>query len=154
VFKGAALQSDTAVRASHVVSKIVAKKIKPFSDWEIIKECKRAVADIAFPEKKIKISTMNLSRFTIGRKIEDLSNNTEKKLKEKAANFHLFSLAMDESTDVSNTAQLAIFVPGTDNELIVTEELAGPMAMKRDDYLHDEIKKGLQKLNIPIQKLV
>jgi hypothetical protein len=36
VFKSAALQSDTAVRAGNVVSEILAKKIKPFSDGEII----------------------------------------------------------------------------------------------------------------------
>jgi hypothetical protein len=64
---------------------------------------------------------------------------------------------MDESTDVSDTAKLAIFVWGTDNEFNVTEELAGLMAMKgmtTSEDLHDEIEKVLQKLNIPIQKLV
>jgi aspartokinase-like uncharacterized kinase len=56
---------------------------------------------------------------------------------------------MDESTDVSDTAQLAIFVRGIDNEFNVTEELAGLMAMKgmtTSEYLHDEIKKVLQNL--------
>jgi hypothetical protein len=64
---------------------------------------------------------------------------------------------MDESTDVSNTAQLAVFVRGIDNEFNVAEELYGLMAVKgttTGEGLHDEIKKVLQKLNIPVQKLV
>jgi hypothetical protein len=64
---------------------------------------------------------------------------------------------MDESTDVSDTAQLTIFVRGIDNEVNETEELAGLMAMKgttTSEDLNDKIKKVLQKLNIRIQKLV
>jgi hypothetical protein len=65
---------------------------------------------------------------------------------------------VDESTDVSDTAQkLAIFVRGIDNGFNVTEELAGLMAVKgttTSKDLHGEIKKVLQKLNIPVQKLV
>jgi hypothetical protein len=54
LFKSAALQSDTAVGASYVVSEILTKKIKPFSDGEIIdKRILSVVADIAFPGKKI-----------------------------------------------------------------------------------------------------
>jgi hypothetical protein len=55
LFKVAALRSDTAVRASYVVSEILApppQKMKTFSDGEIIKECESAVTDIAFPDKK------------------------------------------------------------------------------------------------------
>jgi hypothetical protein len=52
LFKSTALQSDTAVLASYVVSEILAKKMKPFSDGEIIKEGLSAVAGIAFPDKK------------------------------------------------------------------------------------------------------
>jgi hypothetical protein len=37
-------------------------------------------------------------------------NIIEEKLKEKAASFHWFSVAMVEGTDVSNTLELAIFV--------------------------------------------
>jgi len=36
----------------------------------------------------------------------------------------LFSLALDESTDVSGTAQLLIFIQRIDTEYIKTEELA------------------------------
>jgi hypothetical protein len=62
LFRGAALQSDTAVHASYVVSEILAKKkMKPFSDWEIIKECLSTVADIAFPVKEDIISKINFS---------------------------------------------------------------------------------------------
>ena len=34
-----------------------------------------------------------------------------------------FSNALDESTDLSNTAQLAIFIRGVDDDFNVTEEL-------------------------------
>jgi hypothetical protein len=62
----------------------------PFSDGEIIEECLEAVAEVAFPDKKI-ISKIRLSRFTAGRRIE-LSNDIEKKksLKMKASNFKVF----------------------------------------------------------------
>jgi galactitol-specific phosphotransferase system IIB component len=97
-----------------------------------------------------------LSQFTIGTRT-DFSNNIEEILKEKAANFQWFSEAMDESTDVSDTAQLALFVRGIDNEFNVTEELACLMAMKgttTSEDLNDKIKKVLQKLNVRILKLV
>jgi hypothetical protein len=44
----------------------------------------------SFLIKEYKISFINLSRFTIGRRIEDLSNNIEETLKEKTANFQWF----------------------------------------------------------------
>jgi hypothetical protein len=49
LFRGVALQSDTAVRASYVDSKILTMKMKSFSDGEI-KECLSTVADTAFPD--------------------------------------------------------------------------------------------------------
>jgi hypothetical protein len=35
--------------------------------------------------------------------------NTENALQSEASNFNYYSLAIDESTDISDTAQLAIF---------------------------------------------
>jgi hypothetical protein len=49
------------VRAGYVVSEILAKNMKPFSDGEVIKECSSAIADIAFPNKKDTISEISLS---------------------------------------------------------------------------------------------
>jgi hypothetical protein len=66
-----------------------------------------------------------LSRFTTGRRIAYPTNNIK-----KAANLQWLSSARDESTGVSDTAQLDIFVRGIYNEFIVTEELAGLMAVK------------------------
>ena len=41
-----------------------------------------------------------------------------------------FSIALDESTDLSNTAQLAIFIRGVDDDFNVTEELLELVPMK------------------------
>jgi len=53
----------------------------------------------------------------------------EESLQMKVANFRCFGTAMDESTDVSDTAQLAAFVSGIDTEFNLTEESAALMPM-------------------------
>jgi hypothetical protein len=47
--------------------------MEPFADAEIIKECLKAVTELAFSEKLNVISKISLSRFTVARRIEDLS---------------------------------------------------------------------------------
>ena len=52
-----------------------------------------------------------LSHQTIGRRIDDLGDNIEGTLKDKLLSACvLYSLALDESTDQSDTAQLVIFL--------------------------------------------
>ena len=46
-------------------------------------------------------------------------------MKVRAKSFRYFSLALDESTDVTDTAQLLVFVRGVDEEFQTTQELAG-----------------------------
>jgi len=86
----------------------------------------------------------SLSGFIVRRRIEELSNNTEESLKMKVANFKKFSITLDESPDMSYTAQLAVFFPGIDMEFHVNEELADLMAMKGTttdvDYMKSEVK--------------
>lgn len=44
--------------------------------------------------------------------------------------FEFFSLACDESTDASDTAQLLIFLRGVDSEMNVSEELLDLQSLK------------------------
>ena len=44
--------SEKATKASYVVSQETAKRMKPFSDAECMKECLNAVVEVVCPEKK------------------------------------------------------------------------------------------------------
>ena len=56
-------------------------------------------------------------------RISELSGNIYDQLCEKGKHFHAYSVALDESTDVTDTAQLAIYVRGVDDKFEVMEEL-------------------------------
>jgi len=78
-------------------------------------------------------------------------------LKEKINLFNFFSLAMDESTDVCDTAQLLIFIRGIDDSFNVYEELADLCSLKgttTGDDLFESIDKSLNNLGLEWKKLV
>ena len=52
-----------------------------------------------------------------------MSTNLRTQLSERSKDFIAYSLAVDESTDMANTAQLAILICGVDSNLRVTEEI-------------------------------
>ena len=57
--------------------------------------------------------------------VSDISANLDSQLKKKVESFVIFSVALDESTDISDIAQQAIFIRGVDETLSVTEEFLG-----------------------------
>ncbi|KAI6657768.1 General transcription factor II-I repeat domain-containing protein 2-like [Oopsacas minuta] len=61
---------------------------------------------------------------TISRRIENLSTDLKLTLEKRASEFQYYSLALDESTDATDTAQLAVFVRRIDSKFNLTEELA------------------------------
>ena len=61
---------------------------------------------------------------TISRRIDNLSTDLKLTLEKRASEFEYYSLALDESTDAIDTAQLAVFVRGIDSKFNLTEELA------------------------------
>jgi hypothetical protein len=65
---------------------------------------------------------ISLSRRTVTRRIDSLTEDICETLIDKITKFAYWSFAVDESTDRKETAQLAIFVKGVDHELNETEE--------------------------------
>ena len=68
-----------------------------------------------------------------------------------------FSIALDESTDVSGTAQCAVFIRGVDCSLNVTEEFLQLIPLKstttrRDVFL--VLEKCMKKHGLPWDKLI
>lgn len=99
----------STVRASYRVAQLIAKESKSFSDGEFVKKCMLHVIDEICPENKCLFEQVSLSRQTITRRIEDLGLNLFEQVQDRVKHFQYFSIALDESTDMVDTAQLLIF---------------------------------------------
>ena len=99
-------------------------KSKSFRDGKSVKQCAIKMAHV-FGEDKVarKLETVSLSHQTTARRISDLGKHISSKLKSIAENCIYFSLALDESTDISDTSELLIFIRTVDKNFTVQEEL-------------------------------
>ena len=79
---------------------------------------------------KLKFENVSLSRTTVQRRIEDTAENITEQLCHKAMQFSYYSLAIDESTDSTDMAQLLVFVRGIDDNFNESEELVGMQSMQ------------------------
>ncbi|GFY78348.1 general transcription factor II-I repeat domain-containing protein 2 [Trichonephila inaurata madagascariensis] len=116
-------EQESATRASFRVALEIAKRGKPFTDGEMIKECLIAIAKEICPEKVNLFKSVSLSANTVARRVQDIAENISSQLSDKNGHHEWFSLALDESTDVSDTAQVLIFIRGVDKSYEVYEEL-------------------------------
>ena len=108
------------------------------------------------PDKKETFAKISLSRQTIARRVEELGNSIEESLMAKARNFSLYSLALDESTDIRSTAQLAIFICGIDDYFEITKELAAIVPIKgttRGSDLLEGVMATIKRLGLSLSKL-
>ncbi|CAN8033066.1 unnamed protein product, partial [Ixodes persulcatus] len=95
-----------------------------------VKGCLLTVADDLCPDKKNAFKELSLSARTVTRRIEDMGEQSLSILKDRARAFQYFSLALDESNNVFDTAHLLIFVRGIDTRFEVTEEEAALKSLK------------------------
>ena len=111
-FKAVKIYSKTATKISYLITEAIAKSGKQLSEGEFINDCSDIFSYVACPDKKSILESISLSHQTVARRVNDLSSNIEISLIKRLDSCKFYSLALDESTDVSDTAQLAIFVRG------------------------------------------
>ncbi|XP_022175759.1 general transcription factor II-I repeat domain-containing protein 2-like [Myzus persicae] len=129
LFKKQNSTKTNVVQASYKVANLIASETKPLSEGDFIKKCILTVVEEIIPEKLELFKEISLSRNTITRRVENIGNNILTQLQNKARDFKYFSLALDESTDITDTAQLLIIIRGIDINFNITEELASLKSM-------------------------
>ncbi|XP_073432233.1 general transcription factor II-I repeat domain-containing protein 2-like [Dendrobates tinctorius] len=137
----------SSLRASFQVAKLIACTGRPFVEGEFVKECLLSVAKEMCPEKVDLFSTVSLSGPTITRRIEETGDNLHQHLQNSAKKLSYFSLALDESNDIRDSAQLLIFIHGTNDYFEVTEELAALQSIKGTTTGEDIYEKVCQTVN-------
>nr|XP_039250069.1 general transcription factor II-I repeat domain-containing protein 2-like [Styela clava] len=114
--------SELVTKLSFKLCECMAEKGKPFSDGDFIKNCLTIFTEYACREKKHLEEQTSLSRFTVSCRTNDLSDNIKETLKERLKSCEAFSLALDEGTDISDTAQLVIFIRAVTAGFDIVEE--------------------------------
>ena len=97
-----------------------------YSDGEFVKKNIAEVIVVLDPNnRKLQrlISQTPVSRHTVKRRISRISANVKDKLRRDLENATAFSLALDESTDVTNNPQLAVFVRYVFSDVVLKELL-------------------------------
>lgn len=143
--------SEKAQLASYQVAEIIALKSKShvLAESLILPACKKMVKIMLGDKAEQEISRIPLSNNTIQRRILDLSDNIEESVISKFQS-SLFALQIDESTDISNHAQLIAFIRAIDEDAIINQFLCCkqlPTTTKGQD-IFDTITIWLEKYGL------
>ena len=133
IFAAFSKEADVTTEASYALAWNIARSKHPYTDGEFIKQNILQVVSILDPSNTTLqrlISQMALSRPTIVRRIEDLSANVTISLKNDLVSSVAFSIALDESTDIQDNPQLAVFVRYVSPNFCIKEELLDLVALK------------------------
>ncbi|XP_012559078.2 general transcription factor II-I repeat domain-containing protein 2A-like [Hydra vulgaris] len=156
IMKSKVISSYSATKISFLIAENIAKSGQPFSTGDLIKNSIKQFCNEVCPKKIQFAEDLSLSHQTIARRVEDLSKNIELALKEKLCKCEAYSLALDESTDRSDTAQLAIFIRFITSNFEIIEELLDFRHMKgttKGEDILSEVKKTMIKFDLPETKL-
>ena len=153
-------EADTTAEASFIISWNIARFKHPYSDGEFIKKNISEVVAVLDPKNtKLQrlISQTPVSRHTVERRVSRIDVDVEDKLQKDLKNSTAFSLALDESTNVRDNPQLAVFVRYVSNDVAVKEELLDLIALKETTRGVD-IKNALDNIlvnaEVPLNRLV
>ncbi|XP_013908076.1 PREDICTED: general transcription factor II-I repeat domain-containing protein 2-like [Thamnophis sirtalis] len=155
-FIKAKTQREAAVKATFIVAEEIAKAAWPFTEGEFLKRCMVKVCEVLCPDQKEAFLNLSLSRNTIAGRIGELATVLQGQLVEKGKDFIAYSLAVDESSDISDVAQLTIFIRGVDPSLCVTEEFLDMKSMHGTTTgkdIFEAVSKCVNDMKLPWDKL-
>ncbi|KAF7655803.1 hypothetical protein LDENG_00050530 [Lucifuga dentata] len=75
-----------------------------FLEEEFVKTCMLKAAELVGPERQQALASISLSRNTVAEKVGELAGDLNSQLKDNIKSFIAFSIAIDESTDVTDVA--------------------------------------------------
>ena len=121
------------------------KKKRPFTDSETLKECMIVILNEVISDEKVKskvvasVQQVPMSDTTTSRRVTAIGENLFDKICQHLRSVDVMSLAVDESTDATDVAQLSLFVRYSNEECSrFVEELLALIPMKGhttgDDY--------------------
>ncbi|KAL4126754.1 hypothetical protein QTP88_010963 [Uroleucon formosanum] len=117
--------NENIVKASYLASLIIAKNGKPHTIGEtlVLPAAKEIVRCVLGDKAAKEIEKVSLSNDTVKRRIDDMSSNINNKLLLYLKDCNFFALQIDESTDITNMAQLMVFIRFDRNDEIIEEFL-------------------------------
>ena len=106
---------------------------------------------------KAALSSVPLGPATVTRRVESLSEDVDQQVLRDLALCEYFSVQLDESLDVTDTAQLIVFVRMAFQDFTTKEDFLTLLHLKdrtRGEDIFKEFKKYVQDNKVPITKLV
>ena len=154
--------SSNVTAASYIVSKEIAKHVKPFSEGQFIKQAWLECAPILFEnfnkkEKIIqRIKEISLSRNTVRARILDMADNVSHQQNKDLSSGNFLCICRDESTDITCSARLAIFGRYLVNDTIREEliSLASLETTTRGIDICNAVVKELTERKLDLSKIV
>ncbi|CAI9740057.1 Hypothetical predicted protein [Octopus vulgaris] len=107
-FKKHVRKAGTCAKVSCLITDKLTQKGKPLIDGELIKECIVNAFSEYCPEKVNSFNETSLSHQTIGKKIDDLADCIVGTLQTQLSKCVHYNLALDKSSNQSDTAQIVI----------------------------------------------
>lgn len=139
-------KNELATKTSYQVTEILAQKMKPFSDAEIVIEyivtdCKTLFSHLPNSKQILdEVSKLQLSDSTCMRRSQDLAANIALNIIDELQQSKCFSLALDSSTDITSISQLLLFVKYVSKDCVVKDDFLGMIPMigqtRGVDYLN------------------
>lgn len=109
---------------------MIARSGRPFTDGEFVKECLLAVSSEYSQEIKKALLAIPLSASTVQRRVEILASDAITQIRNRLHSAMYYSLCLDESVDISGSAQVVIFIRSIMNDFSVFEDLANVVSIE------------------------